>query len=146
MDRLFEDAFVRPRNMLAAGGEGSVATLALDIHETDSDLVVSASVPGVQPEDLDISVEGDLLTIKGESKSDSEVKEENYIRRERRYGSFYRQVQLPKQVKTDGAEATFENGVLKLTLPKSEEARERKIQVKAGGESSQPVIEQSTQS
>lgn len=145
MDRLFEDAFVRPRQLMHLGPEDGVATLAVDMHETDGELFVSAAVPGVKPEDLDISVQGDVLTIKGETRNDEEVKEENYVRRERRYGAFYRQVQLPKPVRSDGAEATFENGVLKLRLPMSEEARERKIPVKAAGEASQPVIEQGNQ-
>ena len=112
------------------------------MHETESDIVVSAAVPGVKPEDLDISIQGDVLTIKGEIRSDDAVTEDSYFRRERRFGSFYRQVQLPKPVRSDGAEATFENGVLKLQLPKSEEARERKITVKAGNETAPPVIEQ----
>jgi HSP20 family protein len=142
MDRLFEDAFVRPRQLMHIGGEEAMATLAVDMHETDSDIVLSAAVPGVKPEDLDISIQGDVLTIKGESRSDDEVKEESYLRRERRFGSFFRQVQLPKPVRSDGADATFENGVLKLRLPKSEEARERKIPVKAAAsDGTQPVIE-----
>ena len=140
MDRLFEDAFVRPRQLMHIGEE-AMATLAVDMHETDSDIVLTAAVAGVKPEDLDISIQGDILTIKGESRSDEEVNEESYLRRERRFGSFFRQVQLPKPVRSDGADATFENGVLKLRLPKSEEARERKIPVKAGSEPSQPAIE-----
>ena len=141
MDRLFEDAFVRPRNLIHFNGEAGAATLAVDMYETENEIVLSAAVPGVKPEDLDISIQGDVLTIKGETRTTDEVTEESFYRRERRFGAFYRQVQLPKPVKSDGAEATFENGIVKLTLPKADEARERKIPVKAPAEAT-PAIEQ----
>jgi len=131
MDRLFEDSFVRPPSGRLAPFEGG--TLAVDMYETDDAVVVKSSVPGVKPEDLEISIVGDTLTIKGETRAEEEVKEENYIRRERCYGSYSRSVVIPVPVVADKAEAEFENGVLTLTLPKAEEVKPRLIKVKAAG-------------
>jgi len=126
MDRLFEESLVRPRGLLAPlTGE----TTLVDMYETDEAVVVKATVPGVKPEDIDISVTGDVVTIRGEVKEETEVKKENYIRRERRHGSFCRQLPLPTAVDVDKAEAVFENGVLNLTLPKAEEVRPKSIKV-----------------
>ncbi|RLC59009.1 MAG: Hsp20/alpha crystallin family protein [Chloroflexi bacterium] len=131
MDRLFEESFVRPRTgwLAPLGAE----TLAVDMYETDDAIVVKTAIPGVKPEDVDVSIAGDTLTIKGETKAEEEVKEENYIRRERRYGSFCRSLTLPVPVVADDAEAEFENGILTLTLPKAEEVRPKTIKVKAKG-------------
>jgi HSP20 family protein len=131
MDRLFEDAFVRPWGATPQG-EGGVSALALDMYETGDDLVVTASVPGVRPEDIDITIQGDVLTIKGQSESEQKTDQTNYHLHERRYGRFFRQVALPHAVKSDSADASFENGILRLRLPKAEEAKERKIQVQSG--------------
>src|SRR5579871_5295494 len=139
MDRLFEDAWVRPGSPVAGDG-GGAATLAVDLYETGDEVVVSASVPGVKPEDIDITVQGELLTIKGESKVEHEVKEGTYHRQERRFGRFQRQIVLPTTVRSDGASAQFENGVLTLHLPKAEEAKERHIPVQ-GASNSKPMIE-----
>jgi len=131
MDHLFEESFVRPQGgWLAPVG---VEALAVDMYETDDAIVVRTVVPGVKPEDLDVSVTGDTLTIKGETRAEEEVKEENYIRRERRYGSFCRSLAIPIPVVADKAEAEFENGVLTLTLPKAEEVKPKAIKVKAKG-------------
>ncbi len=132
MDRLFEDAFVRPWNAGAQGNSG-VSGLAVDMYEDGDDLVVTAAVPGVRPEDIDITIQGDVLTIKGQSETDQQREQASFHLNERRYGRFFRQVALPHAVKSDAAEATFENGILRLRLPKTEEAKERKIQVQAGG-------------
>jgi HSP20 family protein len=131
MDRLFEESFVRPfgeRSWLA----DDAGTLALDIYENDDNLVVETSLPGISPDEVDISVAGNSLTIKGETKREEE-KEKNgrYHYRERRYGAFQRTVSLPMEVNADEAEATFENGVLKLNLPKVEEAKPKRITVEA---------------
>jgi len=91
---------------------------------------VHASIPGVKPEDIDISVTGDVLTIKGETVEEKEEKEGNYHLRERRYGAFQRAVSLPTLVRADKASAEFENGVLKLTLPKVEEVKPKSIKIK----------------
>ena len=128
MDRLFEDSFVRTRSgsMLARAGD-----LALDLLETKDDVVVKATLPGVKPEDVELTITGDTLSIRGETKEEKETKDENYIRRERRYGSFSRSVQLPAGLQTDKAEASFENGVLTLKLPKSDQVKPKSIKVKA---------------
>jgi len=127
MDRLFEESIVRPRSLWAAATEA----LTLDMYETKDDIVVKAVVPGVKPEDIDVSITGDTLTIKGEFKEEEGVEKENYIRRECRYGSFSRSISLPVPVKVDKASAEFENGILKLTLPKAEEVKPKTIQIKA---------------
>jgi HSP20 family protein len=129
MDRLFEESFVRPSG--AALAPRMAGTLAVDMYETDDDVVVKASVPGIDPEDLDISITGDTLTIKGESKAEEEVEEENYIYRERRYGAFSRSMTIPTSVEADKADAQFEDGVLTLRLPKAEEVKPKAIKVKA---------------
>ena len=129
MDRLFEESFVRPRGALAPA-EG-VASLALDVFESDDDVTVKASIPGLKPEDIDISITGDLLTIKGETHEEKEEEQGNYHLRERRWGAFQRAVSLPTLVKADKADAVFENGVLTLTLPKVEEVKPKSIKIKA---------------
>ena len=129
MDRLFEESFVRPRGALAPA-EGA-ASLALDVFESDDDVTVKASIPGLKPEDIDISITGDVLTIKGETHEEREEKQGNYHLRERRWGAFQRAVSLPTLVKADKADAVFENGVLTLTLPKVEEVKPKSIKIKA---------------
>lgn len=128
MDKLFEESFVgrRPREWVAAA-EG---TLAVDMYETEDAVVVMTAVPGVKPDDIDITISGNTLTISGETKQEEEVKEQNYVRRERRYGSFSRSVVLPESLKADEAEASFEDGVLTLTIPKAPEAKPKVIKVK----------------
>jgi HSP20 family protein len=101
------------------------------MYETDDTIVVKSAIAGIKPEDLDVSVTGDTLTIKGETKAEEEVKEESYIRRERRYGSFCRSLAIPTAVVADKAKAEFEDGVLTLTLPKAEEVKPKAIKVKA---------------
>jgi len=127
MDRLFEESFVRPRREWPATVEG---TLALDMYETEDAVVVKTAVPGVKSDDIDISISGNTLSISGESKFEEEVKEENYIRRERRYGSFSRSVVLPEGVNPDEAEASFDDGILTLSIPKAPEAKPKVIKVK----------------
>jgi HSP20 family protein len=126
MDRLFEESFVRPGGRLAPVREA----LAVDMYETDDAIVVKSAIPGIKPEDIDISITGDTLTIKGETRAEEEVKEENYMRRECRYGSFSRSLAIPLAVVADKAEAEFENGVLTLTLPKAEEVKPKAIKIK----------------
>ena len=129
MDRLFEESFIRPRiGWPAPLGAGA---LAVDMYETDQDVVIKSSVPGVKTEDLDITITGDTLTIKGETKTEEKVEKANYIRQERRYGAFCRSLTLPTTVVAEKAKAEFENGVLTLTLPKAEEVKPKTIKVKA---------------
>jgi len=126
MDRLFEDSFVRPAGL----GTSAVADVAMDMFETDSEVVLKAELPGVKPEEVDVSITEDVLTIKGEHKEEKEEKEASYYRKELRYGSFSRSVRLPTSVNSEKAEAVFENGMLTLTLPKAEEVKPRQIKVK----------------
>jgi len=129
MDRLFEDSFVRPSRLI--GDFGETVMPALDIYQTPNEVVVKASLPGVKPEDINIDITGETLTIKGESKAEQEVKKEDYLYQERRYGIFSRSVALPSGLKTDKAEAAMEDGVLTLTIPKVEEAKPKRISIKA---------------
>ena len=128
VNRLFEDSFIRPGTWPLPFDGGNVSVPA-DVIETKDDVVVKLSAPGVKPEDIDISVVGDMLTIKGETKSEEQFEEGSYIRKERRFGSFQRAFSLPASVASDKAKAEFENGVLTLTLPKAEEAKPRSIKV-----------------
>lgn len=127
MDRLFEESIVSPRARFAP----LTGALAVDVYETKDDVVVKAAVPGVKAEELDITIVGESLTIKGEFKEEEDVEEENYIRRERRFGSFCRSVLLPTTVEADKATAEFEDGVLTLNIPKAETVKPKTIEVKA---------------
>lgn len=129
MDRLFEESVVRPQTGELA--PRTTGTLAVDMYETDEAVVVKTDIAGVNPEDIDISVTGDTLTIKGQTTSEEEVEEENYVYRERVYGAFSRSLTVPVPIEADEAEAEFEDGVLTLTLPKAEEVRPKAIEVKA---------------
>ena len=128
MDHLFADSFVRMRGLPVVGG---AAPLALDVYETADSVVVKTNVAGVKPEELDITIDGDILTIKGETQSEDKVEKASYIRQERRYGAFERSVQLPVALLAGKAQASVENGVLTLTIPKSEESKPRAIKVQA---------------
>jgi len=113
MDKLFDDSFVRPSRMLAAFSEEAVP--AIDIYQTPNEFVVKASLPGTKPEDVDIDITGNTLTIKGETKAEQEIKKEDYLYQERRYGSFSRSLVLPSGLQADKTEATMENGILTLS-------------------------------
>ena len=126
MDRLFEESIIRPRGVIESFAEG----LAVDMYQTKDEVIVKAAIPGVKPEDLDVSVSNDILTLKGEFKQEESVERENYIRRERRFGSFSRALPLPMPVDVEKASAEFEHGVLKLVLPKAEEVKPKTIEVK----------------
>lgn len=101
----------------------------MDIHEAEDALVVTADLPGMKESDLDVRVENNTLTIRGERKFESDVKEENYLRVERTYGSFTRSFSLPNTVKTEGIEASYKDGVLTVKLPKREETKPRQVKV-----------------
>jgi HSP20 family protein len=134
MNSLFQESFVRPIGLL---GEGP-AMLPLDIAENENEFLVKASLPGVKPEDVQITAHGDTLTIRGEAKEEQEKKDEHYHLRERRVGQFQRTVTLSTPISADKAQANFENGVLTLVLPKAEEAKPKQIKVN-GKTGSQPV-------
>jgi HSP20 family protein len=103
---------------------------SVDVSETDEHFLVKAELPGLEAKDVDIDVSGDLLTIKGEKKTEEERKEESFYSRERFFGAFQRAIRLPAGVNTDKVDATFKNGVLSITLPKTEESKRKKIEVK----------------
>ena len=126
VNTLLQDSFVRPGSPAGAGG---LATLPLDVHETDSEFVIKASLPGIKPEDVQITVHGDTVTIRGETKAEEEKKGETWHLRERRHGSCQRSVSLATPIDSDKANARFEHGVLTLTLPKSEKARPKQIKI-----------------
>jgi HSP20 family protein len=132
MDRLFEDSFVSPLTWRTIRGDGESLNPAIDVHETSDELVVTAALPGIKADDVEITMTGQTLTLRGEFKADESVTKEQYLYRERRYGSFSRTFQLPVRVEGDRAEANFEDGVLTLTIPKAEEVKPRQIRISAG--------------
>ncbi len=107
------------------------ADLAVDMFETDNDLVVSTALPGVKPEDVEITVTGDTLCISAEAKAETETQTASYYQQERRYGTCGRTLTLPVTVQVEKAEAKFKDGILTLTLPKADAAKPRAIKVKA---------------
>ena len=126
MDRLMDEFFSAPSTVKSGWGLPMI-----DLYQTDDDVVVKATLPGLDPEDLDIQVIGDTLTIRGELKKETEEKEKTYHIRENQYQSFSRSVTLPTMVKADKANAEMKNGVLTLTLPKADETKPKVITVKA---------------
>jgi HSP20 family protein len=131
MDKLFEDSFVTPSRLLNTFGPG--VTTPIDMYHTANEVVVKAALPGVKPEEVDITITGDTLSIKGETKSEEEIKREEYLYQEHRYGTFSRSVTLPGGLDSDKAEASFDDGILTLTIPKSEQIKPKQIKVKAKG-------------
>jgi HSP20 family protein len=129
MDRLLDDAFTRPWGLSQAGR--GISAPSLDMYETDNEVVVKAAVPGMKAEDVQINITGEMLTIKGETKEASEVKEKAYHIREQRWGSFERSIELPTQVVSEKAKAEFEDGILTISLPKAEQVKPKTITVKA---------------
>ena len=128
-ERRFEDLLGRPMWRLPVEEIGWMP--AVDVLEKDDKFVVKAELPGMKEEDINVSVVGDTLTIKGEKKTETEVKEEDYYRCERSYGSFYRSIPLPSTVDSAKIEASYEDGVLEVTLPKAPEVKPKKIAVSA---------------
>jgi HSP20 family protein len=128
MNQLFEDTFARSRGRDEGLGTG-MWTPAVDIYETSDAVVVKAEVPGLAKDQVGIEVRDGLLTLKGERKVEKDVKEENYHRLERAYGTFQRTFSLPATVEQEKISATLKNGVLELTLPKREQAKKKQITV-----------------
>jgi HSP20 family protein len=128
MDRLW-DSFFEGRPSSGTRQEREWLP-SLDVSETKSDLVVKAELPGMEAKDVEISLNEGILTIKGEKKQEGEEKEEGYHLIERSYGTFARFIRLPKDVQSNKIKASFKNGVLKVVLPKSEEAKKKEIKIK----------------
>jgi HSP20 family protein len=143
MNNLLEESFVRPRQGISMPGMAS--SLALDVKETPEKFVITASVPGVPSSDIDITVLGDTLRIRGQRKEETEESGEGgrWLLRERRFGAFERTVSLPTTVSSDQATADFKDGVLTISLPKADAAKPKSIPVKgvgaAGGGSAAPA-------
>lgn len=125
INRLFQESFG------TGSEEGNLTTWApaVDIHETEHELVVKADLPDINPQDLDIRVENNILTIRGERKFEKKVDEKNYLRVERAYGAFSRSFSLANTVNTEAIKADYKNGVLTLSIPKREEAKPKQIKV-----------------
>ena len=132
MNRLFDESF---RSRGAGAGQeddwalGGSWAPAVDIYEHDGNIVLKAEIPGIDPKEVDIRVENNVLTLRGERKIDQEIKRDNYHRVERAYGAFSRSFTLPNVVDTDKIKAEYRDGVLRVTLPKREEAKPKQIQV-----------------
>lgn len=134
MDRLIEQAFSTPSRL----GWVNETSLDLDVAEDEEQYIVKASLPGLDPEDLDITYTNKVLTIKGEVRGEEETEKRRYHMRERWYGSFSRSIQLPANVNANAIEAKYDKGILTLTMPKTEEEKPRRISVSSGD---QKVIE-----
>jgi len=126
MDRLFDDAFTRPLSI-----RDGWSMPAIDMYQTDNELIVKAALPGIKADEVQINITGEMLSLKGEIKHEEEKKEKAWHIREQRFGSFERSVVLPTEVVADKAEANFENGILTITLPKAEDVKPKTITVKA---------------
>lgn len=136
MNQLFEESVVNP----TAARRGQGFTPALDLSETADAYIVELSVPGLKAENLEITMENSILTVKGEIKQETEEQKRNYHRVERRYGSFVRTVGLPTTVKADAITADLKDGILRLDIPKAEAVKPRKINVAINGNTA-PAIE-----
>ena len=131
MDRLFEDSFVSPLTWrTVANGNG--INPAIDIYETDDDIVLTAALPGLKSDDVEVTITGQNLTLRGDVKADETVQNDQYIYRERRFGSFNRSFQLPVRVDGDRADASFSDGILTLRIPKADEVKPRQIRINPG--------------
>jgi HSP20 family protein len=128
MNRFVDEAFDRQ----VSGWTPEEWGLALDVSETADQFLVKASIPGINPDDLEITFNNDVLTIKGEMQSEEESDESRYHLRERRYGRFARSLTLPTKVEADKISANYEAGVLTLSLPKAEEVKPKRIAIQAG--------------
>ena len=127
LERVFDDSLTMSRTWDQGSWE-----LALDVAEEEDAFVVKASIPGIKPEDMDISLTDNLLTIKGETKVEQEFEKAQYHVRERRFGSFQRSVALPTAVNANAVDASYENGVLTLRVPKADEVKPHKISIRRG--------------
>ena len=129
MNRLFNEAFRGTRTGDEDLGLGGSWAPAVDILEQNGNIVLKAELPGIDPKDVDVRVENNILTLRGERKFDEEVQKDSYHRVERSYGNFTRSFTLPNVVDTEKIKAEFKDGVLRMTLPKKEEAKPKQISI-----------------
>ena len=132
MSRLLEESFVRPA-AVGALPAGTALGFPVDVEQGQNEYIVRASLPGFAPEEVDVTLTGDVLTIRAEHRRQQERQDRNYLVRERRAGAVVRTIALPERVRADQAQARFENGELVLTLPTAPESRPTRIQINAGG-------------
>jgi HSP20 family protein len=130
MARRWEPSFSRLFGEMEDGGNEAL-TPAIESYVKDGNLIVRADMPGLEPKDVDVTILGNVLTVKGERKNEKEVKTGDYLRREVSYGSFERRMSVPEGAATDKAAASFKNGVVEITLPMAKEAVAKKIPVQA---------------
>ena len=135
MERMFDDFFGRRLRPImderwwptrAIG----LSAPAVDLYEEKDEIVAKIELPGMEKDDIEVNITDHRLTVKGEKKKEKEIKEENYYRSERSYGSFIRALDLPKEVQAEKAQASFKDGVLEIRLPKTEEAKKKEVKVK----------------
>ncbi len=131
VNTLFQDSYVRPNGLASAQGSGSAFVLPIDVRETPESFVVEASLPGIDPDNVNVTIHGDTLTIQGETKAEEERKGETWHIRERRFGTLRRTISLSVPVDAEKAVADHDHGVLRLTLPKAESAKPKQIKVGA---------------
>ncbi|MCF6148780.1 MAG: Hsp20/alpha crystallin family protein [Candidatus Kuenenia sp.] len=129
INRMF-DQFFRGWDFSGFGPEAGTWAPSIDLAETDDNIVIKAEIPGIDPKEVDISIQDNNLIIKGEKKEEKEEKGKNYYRMERSYGKFSRSIDLPSSVDTSKVSAECKNGVLEITLPKKEEVKPKQITVK----------------
>jgi HSP20 family protein len=129
MSRVFSDAFGATAPARHNGAAEDAWAMPVEIVDRKGELVVRAELPGFRPEDLDVSVIGNTLSIQGQRTQETEQKDEQVVRRELAYGSFYRRLELPQNVNQDALNATYKNGILEITLPKREESKPKQIKV-----------------
>jgi HSP20 family protein len=129
MDEIFGEFFGQTPFAMAA--TEAVWSPLVDVHETKEGFLLQVELPGVKQEDIQVSMVGDTLTLKGERKRETEVKEDSYHRIERSYGTFQRSIVLPSVVDANRVKATYREGVLEIQLPKKEEAKPKEIKVEA---------------
>ncbi len=137
VNRMFDEFFERPFGMSPFFSDANVLgefTPRIDVNETEKEITVIAELPGMEPEDIEISLDRNALTIRGEKRSEDKEKGKRFMRVERSYGSFQRVINLPIEVDEDKVEASYKRGLLTITLPKSKSAREisKRIAIKAG--------------
>jgi len=129
MNRLFGDFFPRQAGLEEESIAGGVWSPAVDIYETDNDIVLKAELPGMKQEDIQLDIRDNVLTLKGERRQESDVKEGSYHRVERSYGAFQRMFTLPNVIQQDKVKAKYKDGVLEVTMPKAEVAKPKHIAI-----------------
>ncbi len=139
MNALLQESYVRPGTAGAVQG-----AFPLDVSESENEYIIHALLPGIKPDDIHITVHGETVTIRGESKAEEEQKKQNWLLRERRFGSFARSLSLGAPIDADRASTKFEHGVLTLTLPKAEHAKPKQIRIGGGTAEASPVQKPAT--